>query len=627
MKRSHVLIISIAALLVLLLTACSFSLAGDVTPPPGYQAPRFDEQVSIVEGAYPVNTPDLVRGGAIYADKCLDCHGPTGLGDGDSASGLPVPVAAIGTRELAIANSPLQWYSTVTNGDMENYMPPFTSLTDQERWDVIAYVYSLSAPLSLDDSGATLYAQDCASCHGVDLKGTEDVPVSLVDPARMVALSDRDIAATILNGQGDMPDFEGYGEDQLQALVPFIRSFTFPAVSDPLAGQLPATQAEVDPVILPENTESSESLIEEQPTIAVTGALTNGSGAELPFGVEVTLLGYDHAIESFSQTVTANASGNYRFNDVPWFEGRLYFITVDYAGMVFTSDFSSVEPGQTTLDLPVVLYETTSSNDNLLVDRLHIFFEYTSQDVVRVVMLFLVSNSGDEAVIPVAEDLPAIHYPLPEEARNLIFEEQVTPGRFVSTPDGFGDLRAVLPHSSDYQLIFAYELPYTNRLDFVQPFDLDVAAIGVFVPSGDIRLNGLDVSPQTAEPFGGVTYDQYELPGVSAGEELILHLRGRHPAGSVGGGSFSLGAGTDILVGGLVFVLALAAIVYYLRRESPGEIALDPAEERARLLDAIIALDERYDAGQISSNEHSRRRAELKAALARLITDQPDGQS
>jgi cytochrome c1 len=30
-------------------------------------------------------------------------------------------------------------------GNIENFMPPFASLSDQERWDVVAYALSLSA--------------------------------------------------------------------------------------------------------------------------------------------------------------------------------------------------------------------------------------------------------------------------------------------------------------------------------------------------------------------------------------------------------------------------------------------------------------------------------------------------
>ena len=32
----------------------------------------------------------------------------------------------------------------VTLGNIENFMPPFASLSDQERWDVVAYAQSLS---------------------------------------------------------------------------------------------------------------------------------------------------------------------------------------------------------------------------------------------------------------------------------------------------------------------------------------------------------------------------------------------------------------------------------------------------------------------------------------------------
>ncbi|HQL39858.1 MAG TPA: hypothetical protein PKV95_10300, partial [Anaerolineaceae bacterium] len=38
----------------------------------------------------PVNLPDALQGAAIYVEKCQDCHGITGAGDGIRASQLTV---------------------------------------------------------------------------------------------------------------------------------------------------------------------------------------------------------------------------------------------------------------------------------------------------------------------------------------------------------------------------------------------------------------------------------------------------------------------------------------------------------------------------------------------------------
>jgi hypothetical protein len=50
---------------------------------------------------------------------------------------------AFGLPEVARPASPAQWYTTVTRGNMDRFMPPFASLNDQERWDVVAYAMTL----------------------------------------------------------------------------------------------------------------------------------------------------------------------------------------------------------------------------------------------------------------------------------------------------------------------------------------------------------------------------------------------------------------------------------------------------------------------------------------------------
>jgi mono/diheme cytochrome c family protein len=62
----------------------------------------------------------------------------------------------------------------VTQGNLERFMPPFASLSDRQRWDVVAYALSLRASPTLVEQGADLYQAKCSSCHGD--KGQGDGP-------------------------------------------------------------------------------------------------------------------------------------------------------------------------------------------------------------------------------------------------------------------------------------------------------------------------------------------------------------------------------------------------------------------------------------------------------------------
>lgn len=95
-----------------------------------------------------------------------------------------------------------------------------------------------SAPTSSDDAvrsftgldGASLYAQACASCHGAALAGTESGPPLLdavyerghhADAAFLLAVR-RGVRRHHWNF-GNMPPIEGLNDEQVAAIVDFVR--------------------------------------------------------------------------------------------------------------------------------------------------------------------------------------------------------------------------------------------------------------------------------------------------------------------------------------------------------------------------------------------------------------------
>ncbi len=238
--------------LALLLTACSFSLAEDVTPPPNYTPPAPVETSAVTAASlsYPVVPPDPANGAAIFAEKCAPCHGAAGQGDGPRASSLPNPVAAIGTADLARKSTAAAWFDIITNGNLEKFMPPFSSsLSDGQRWDVLAYVYSLSETPAALAMGGQLYDQNCASCHGKTGKGdgvnAAGSMMDFTDQASMAQKTGDDIYQAITAGKTPaMPAYgDKFSDDQRRAMADYIRFLSFapaaraayPGVSTPIA--------------------------------------------------------------------------------------------------------------------------------------------------------------------------------------------------------------------------------------------------------------------------------------------------------------------------------------------------------------------------------------------------------
>ena len=79
-------------------------------------------------------TQAVDAGKRVFARNCVTCHGPAGAGTGN------VPPLASGPAQAAPEGA-IFWY--ITNGDTGNGMPPWKSLSEEQRWQVVAFIKSL----------------------------------------------------------------------------------------------------------------------------------------------------------------------------------------------------------------------------------------------------------------------------------------------------------------------------------------------------------------------------------------------------------------------------------------------------------------------------------------------------
>jgi len=91
----------------------------------------------------------LAAGRSLYQDKCTQCHGQTGKGDGpDAASYYPSPTSLVDAHHM----------NSVTDGEIfyqisegRKPMPAFKrKLTEEQRWQLVLHVRSFApaAPAS-----------------------------------------------------------------------------------------------------------------------------------------------------------------------------------------------------------------------------------------------------------------------------------------------------------------------------------------------------------------------------------------------------------------------------------------------------------------------------------------------
>ena len=184
---------------------------------------------------FPPRPPSLARGAAVFQQQCVQCHGPTGRGDGPKAKQLEGPApASLADRDAMSAVSPVDVYRKLTIGVAGTAMPQFEeTLSPEDRWAVATYVATLRADDRMLREGEGLYAAHCASCHGATgggdgpLAGSLSVrPPALRDLAVQGRFTDQELAQLILRGRAGtpMPGFApALGQDEAGKIVAFLR--------------------------------------------------------------------------------------------------------------------------------------------------------------------------------------------------------------------------------------------------------------------------------------------------------------------------------------------------------------------------------------------------------------------
>ena len=87
------------------------------------------------------NESSLAAGQKIYLQRCVECHGKTGNGDGPDAADLGIHPAKLSDPAMRTqTDGELFWKITVGKKPMPNYR---TRLSPTDRWNVINYLRSL----------------------------------------------------------------------------------------------------------------------------------------------------------------------------------------------------------------------------------------------------------------------------------------------------------------------------------------------------------------------------------------------------------------------------------------------------------------------------------------------------
>lgn len=243
--------------LTILLEACAVPVSLPVGPTPIPTLIPATEPASSLEAtaapsfiilSYPARLPSAARGQPLYQTNCARCHGADGKG--------AVPGARnFNDLDYMRGENPGYFYAAVTEGRGE--MPPFKdTLTSDERWDVVSYVWHFSTGTETLALGKSLFETNCAACHGTDGTGKVLGAADFTDLRLVDSLAPRDLYLIVTQGKGSMPAWQGrLSQNERWAVIDYLRTFSYdPVLPGEVAGVPPPTataaEAACDPTYL-----------------------------------------------------------------------------------------------------------------------------------------------------------------------------------------------------------------------------------------------------------------------------------------------------------------------------------------------------------------------------------------
>ena len=606
MRKCLILVILCATVL----AGCG-GLAGErrivASLPPATDAPTLEP--------YPILLPDVALGAQVFAANCTRCHGADGKGGGELVqNGQVAKPADFTNRATTTAQTPADFFATITNGKIENLMPPWgDALSADERWAAAMYTYTL--PFSQDQiaRGAELYAAHCAECD-------------LDAPEQTVSLNGLELDSQI----NSIPALAALSDAERQDVAAYLRSLSVTNASTigtvpqaELTPEVPIPDATLPAALATEDAAATETVLPA--SVTVTGTVSNGTAAgSVPADLPIILYTFDAEFNQQQVTGSAGADGSFSFPDVEFNVDNTYAVTTTYRSQVFASELLSgealrMDAADGTLSLPISIYELTEDPAVIRIDGL-VTQVSVMGDSLQIVQAFNITNTGDRAFTSnqTASNGATISLviQLPPGAVVVGFPENQN--RYISDADTFTifDTFPVLP-AEQHIVQVVYLVPYDSGGAIIeQPltYALD-GPVRLLLTPLTMGVRSDQLQPRGTETVGDSQFQGYgaELT-LAAGDVLRYELTGASAPVST-----APTVSSDNLLPIVLIVLGIAALL-------GGGLVMLGARNRSgdqQVIDILVRqiaeLDAEHEAGRIDDESHERQRAALKARLAALM--------
>jgi hypothetical protein len=259
----------------------------------------------------------------------------------------------------------------------------------------------------------------------------------------------------------------------------------------------------------------------------LTGTVINGTaGGGSTEGLELTLRSFQGQEERDLRTTTTDAGGAFQFSGLETGEDWVHLVRAPYEGVSYSSGVLSFAGGQTELSVEVPVYETTTDNSSIVVEREHIFVT-SLEDRLTLTEMYVFRNPTDRTYV--GEDtVDGRRYTasilLPQGSYDLILDDGSLGARFLSIDGGFVDTEPQWPGTT--QVLFSYALDCAGGwCDLSRPITHPTANLNLLLEDTGASVESQVLSLQGTREAAGQSYLNYVGHGLAAGERFDLRVR------------------------------------------------------------------------------------------------------
>ena len=501
---------------------------------------------------------------------------------------------------------------------MENLMPPWKeALSEQEIWDVAAYVWSLHLDATDLAGGSTAFERGCIECHGNDGAGIVQTPPvpDLADNQWLAANQAEYLAAVTASSH---PQIEELSEVEIKLAAEIARDFS-------LGFGLAATNVSGDGSI--------DVLVE------------NATTGEKPGGLTVRLYVFEGDSFVSSRSAETDANGRARFEVLPTDAAWVYVTEVEYNDLPFGSDLRQFENEDTNLKIMLPVYDGGGVAEDIRIKRAHWVLNLSTSQSLDVGEIYILSNTGNHVFDGEQDDgdiRRVLFLTVPENAFNVGVEGEELGDRYLVEGNTVVDTMPMAP--GQRQVLIRYSLPIEDgRVELAHPIAYAVDHLNLLVPDIGLSIEAPEWEEGAAMPSQDGSYRNFTRINLEPGEEPVAVLSDiqpemfipdvNHPPpgreivdsqatpGISGQPYFPylvVALGIGVLLAGTVFVV--------LNQRKPEKQSPQMSEmQRQDLIQQLADLDDGFDAGELSRSDYESERRMLKAQLIALMQEETQG--